>query len=910
VIAGEVGSTSLGYTTIGEQVGMAQRMEAAAAPGGVMLSQSTARLVDGSAALGESELVRIKGADEPVRAHLLLGMGEEHRAVGRAESNLVGRRWEMSAVEGVLDRAIDGHGAVVGIIGPPGIGKSRLVRELSAMASARGVDAFTTFCESHTSQIPFHAIARLLRVAFGVEGLDTRVARDGLRDRVPDADPEDVLLLDDLLGIADPNTALPPIDPGARRRRLTAVVNAASLARENPVVFVVEDAHWIDDVSESMLVDFLMVIPQTPSLVLVSYRPEYEGALTRVHGAQAIALAPLSNSETATLITELLGPDPSVGALGQTIADRAAGNPFFAEEIVRELAERDVLRGETGAYISTAEVAEVSVPATLQAAIAARIDRLEPQAKRTLSAAAVVGSRFGTNLLRDLGIEPVVDDLLVAQLIDQITFSRHPEYVFHHPLIRTVAYEAQLKSDRAELHRRVASAIESRDPAAADENAALIAEHLQAAGDAHAAYSWHMRAGAWSNMRDNLAAAKSWRKAQQVADQLPENDPDRLSMRIAPRTLLCATQTSRVGGGAELGFDELRELCVAAEDERSLAIGMAGRVMERLFNGWPREASELASEHVRLLESIGDPALTLGLLSVAMSVKHEMGEIAEILRLAQRAIDLAAGDPTKGELMNGSPLALATAMRGLARSCLGIAGWKDDFQQAVRMSRNFEAITRAAAMYYTHTIAIMNGVVVPDETTVREAAETLEIAEQSGEDVALGLARSNLGVVLVHRERSSRARGVELLSQVRDTAMQQRYSMTGVQNIDIVVAQVRTMNGDLDRAIELSRAAVEELFDRGGMVWIPLATAVLAEALLQRGGVGDLEDARTAIERMASVPTEPGLVLQDIWLLRLYALLARANGDETAYRDFRDRYRDMATARGYRGHTGWAEAMP
>ena len=128
---------------------------------------------------------------------------------------------------------------------------------------------------------------------------------------------------------------------------MTALLNAASLARETPAVYVVEDAHWIDEVSESMIADFLTVIPQTPSLVLATYRPEYEGALARVHGAQTIALAPLSDSETVALISELLGPDPSNGALGQKIAQRAAGNPFFAEEIVRDLAERGVLRGQT-----------------------------------------------------------------------------------------------------------------------------------------------------------------------------------------------------------------------------------------------------------------------------------------------------------------------------------------------------------------------------------------------------------------------------------------------------------------------------------------------------------------------------------------------------------------------------------
>ena len=412
VIAGEIGSGSFGYTAVGEQVGMAQRMESVAPPGGVMLSASTARLVEGAATLGEAELVRIKGAEAPVPARRLLGMGDGHRAVGRAESNLVGRRWEMAAVEGLLDRAIDGHGAVVGVVGSPGIGKSRLVREVAAMAAARGVEVFTAFCESHASRIPFHVVARLLRAATGVRGLDASAARAPSAGRVPDAEPEDLLLFDDLLGIADPEVALPKIDPDARRRRLTALVNAASLARQAPAVYVVEDAHWIDEVSESMLADFVAVIPQTPSLVLVTYRPEYRGALSRVPGAQSIALAPLSDSETAALVAELLGPDPSVGGLATMIAERAAGNPFFAEEIVRELAERGVLRGNRGAYVSTAEAAEVSVPATLQATIAARIDRLDPAAKRTLNAAAVIGSRFSRDLLETLGIDPVLEDLV------------------------------------------------------------------------------------------------------------------------------------------------------------------------------------------------------------------------------------------------------------------------------------------------------------------------------------------------------------------------------------------------------------------------------------------------------------------------------------------------------------------
>ena len=606
---------------------------------------------------------------------------------------------------------------------------------------------------------------------------------------VADADPEDLVLFDDLLGIADPNTPLPAIDPDARRRRLTALVNAASLARESPAVYVVEDAHWIDEVSESMLAEFFTVIPQTPSLVLVTYRPEYRGALTLVAGAQTIALAPLSDSETAALVTELLGPDPSVGALGQTIAERAAGNPFFAEEIVRELAERGVLRGQPGAYISTAEAAEVNVPATLQATIAARIDRLDPKAKRTLSAAAVIGSRFGLDLLTVLGVEPVVADLVAAQLIDQVRFTRQAEYVFHHPLIRAVAYEAQLKSDRAELHRRLAVAIEQREPDSLDENAALIAEHLEAAGDLHAAFGWHMRAATWSANRDIMAARVSWQRAQQVADRLPVDDPDRISMRIAPRTLLCGTAWRVSGSFARTGFDELQDLAAAAGDKVSLAIGMAGLLMTQALNREHRQSSRLASEYTGLLESIGDSALTVGLSFVAMTAKFFAGEMSETLRLAQRAIDLADGDPIKGNLIVGSPLAMAIDCRGSARWALGLPGWRNDFDQAIAMAGAVDPVLQVLLTIDFYTLAFSNGALLPDAPALRDSAEALAIAERSGDDSALLSARGARGIVLVHQDGPERKHGFDLLAQVREAARQERFSTMMVPIVDIQTAK-------------------------------------------------------------------------------------------------------------------------
>ncbi|HWX98295.1 MAG TPA: AAA family ATPase, partial [Mycobacterium sp.] len=896
VIAGEIGSGALGYTAVGEQVGLAQRIESVAPPGGVILSESTARLVEG-AALGEPELLRVKGAEEPVPARRLLGMGERHRAAWSAESNLVGRRWEMAAVEGLLEHAIDGYGAVVGVRGSPGIGKSRLVREVAAMAAARGVDVFTAFCESHASDIPFYVVARLLRATTGVGDLDASAARTQVRARAPDAEPEDLLLFDDLLGIADPEAELPKIDPDARRRRLTALVNAASLARQAPAVYVVEDVHWIDEVSESMLADFVAVIAQTHSLVLVTYRPEYRGALSRVPGAQSIALAPLSDPEAAALVSELLGPDSSVGGLTTMIVERAAGNPFFVEEMVRELAERGVLRGNRSAYVSTVGAAEVSVPATVQATIAARIDRLNPAAKRTLSAAAVIGSRFEPGLLETLGIEPVLEDLVGGELIDQITFTGQPEYVFHHPLIRTVAYEAQLKSDRAELHRRLAAVIEARSPAATDENAALIAEHLEAAGDLHAAYVRHMRAATWATNRDIAAARVSWERARQIADALPADAPGRTAMRITPRTMLCGT-AFRVHASVSDRFDELRELCTAAGDKASLAIGMTGLAIESLWSARVHEASRLASEQMALLESIGDPSLTIGVAFLPMAIRFDTGEFADIFRWSQTVIDWADGDPAKGNLIVGSPLAVALVWRGLARFWLGRDGWRQDLDDAVAMARSTDQATYAMVVSYKYGFGIGAGVLLADDTAVREIEEAVQTAEGLSDDTALSFAKFVWGIALAPRRApADRQRGLELVAQLRDRWLRERSFLHWVPIVDLYVAREQAARGDRDGAISVMRQAVDDLFTRGEFAYLLLgADATLVQTLLDRGADSDLAEAQEAIDRLANLPGDEGWVLRDITLLQLRALLAHARGDKAAYRDHRDRYRAMATS--------------
>jgi class 3 adenylate cyclase len=908
VIAGEIGSGPFGYTAVGEQVGMAQRMESVAPPGGVMLSASTARLVDDAAAVGEPEMVRIKGADEPVIARRLVAVRAQPTQMGLPGTALVGREWELNTVASMLDRSISGHGCVVDVTGPPGIGKSRLIYETTALARRRGAEVFSTFCESHAADIPFHVVARLLRDVAGIADVDDEMARQLVRAQVPGGSDEDLLLLNDLLGIRDPDAALPNIDPDARRRRITALINSVSLARTDPVVYVIEDVHWIDEVSESMLADFLTVIPQTHSVVLITYRPEYRGSLAHMSGGQTISLAPLTELEITQLLDELLGADPSVTAIGALIAGRAAGNPFFVEEMVRELAERGVLEGHRGGYTCRTDMAEVSVPATLQAAIAARLDRLEPDAKQTLNAAAVIGLRFTPELVTALGIDPVVDELARVELVDQVRFTPSAEYAFRHPLIRTVAYESQLKSDRAHLHRRLAAAIEQHDPGSADEKAALIAEHREAAGDLHAAYGWQMRAATWATNRDIAAARLSWERATRIADALPADDPNRAALRIAPRTMLCGTDFRVQVSVAGDRFDELRELCTAAGDKASLAIAMAGLVADLAYQARVREASQLASEAWVLIESVGDPTLTVGLSYPLIYGKIESAEWCDVLRWSQRVIDLADGDPSRGNFIFGSPLALALTSRAMARYCLGRPGWRDDLRSGVAMARSADPLSHAMVVAYVYFPGIPLGVLRPDDSAVREIENALDVAERSGDDPAVAFARVTLGVALVHRQTAAeRDRGHKLLAEISEVL----YNLCDLPIVNVYLARERARRGDRDDAIPLMRAAVDDLVRTGQLLqWGTPATCVLVETLLDRGAEGDVAEAKAAIERLAAAPADDGLVIRDIWLLRSRALLARAQGDEAAYRDYRDRYRAMVTSLGFEGHMKWAEAMP
>jgi hypothetical protein len=419
-----------------------------------------------------------------------------------------------------------------------------------------------------------------------------------------------------------------------------------------------------------------------------------------------------------------------------------------------------------------------------------------------------------------------------------------------------------------------------------------------------------MRAATWATNRDVAAARRGWERARRIADALPADDPNRAAMRIAPRTMLCGIAFRVHEHVAGERFDELRQLCTAAGDKASLAIAMAGLVMDHAYQGRGRKASRLASEAMALIESIGDPSLMLGLPYPLIYAKIHNADWSDVPRWSQRVIDLADGDPSKGNFIFGSPLALAFTTRGLARAGLGRPGWRDDLRHGLAMARSADSLSYAAGVSYVYFAGIPCGLLRPDDSAVREIEDAVQIAERSGDDFALTLARMTLGFALVHRPTAPECdRGHKLLAEVGEVFLRRGHNLLPVVNV--YLAREGARRGDRDGAIPLMRAAVDHLYCEVRLLtWAVPATGVLVETLLGRGADGDVVEAEAAIERLAAAATDGGSPWVDILLLRLRALLARTRGDEAAYRDFRDRYRGMAKTLGFEGHIAWAEAMP
>src|SRR6185436_11280155 len=650
VVVGRIGDDlRMDYTAQGHVVGLAARMQQLAPPGGITVTEQTAHLAAGFFDFLDRGEESLKGVSAPVRVFELRGPGQVRsrleRSRARGFSRFVGREREIALLEGALREAQSGRPRGVLVTAEPGAGKSRLCHEL--VERAGGVALHYARALSHGLMLPFHVIVVLARSLFGVgEAASPAAVRDAVRRGLESLPPDPVVpdFWLDLLGVSDHAPRPSGLDPQARQARLFRslfeLIHAR--ARRELTVIWIDDLHWLDPMSEAaldLLTERLLAPESTGSriLLLTTTRPEYRPRWsTRVEG---LALAPLAAQDSRTLLDDWLGSDDTLARLRARIEAQARGNPLFVEEMIRALVERGTLRGERGAYGLAAPIEDLTLPETVQAVLASRIDRLADRDKDVLQAAAVIGRDVPLGLLRtvvDLSAPELAASLERLSSADLLGLAGSPEeYAFRHPLAQEVTYRTQLQDRRRTTHGAIARALLTIHGPAAGMHAALLAHHFDEAGERLQAARWHEQAGRRVARSDPAAGARHCRRVIALLAAVPES-PETLTLELTSRIALL--EIGRIAGieedGARSLFDEARLVAERLHDKAGHAFlltsygrlcGLAGDVGQYL--ACAERATELAEGSDAVVEFeihavLAHAQLAVGRLGVARATAH------------------------------------------------------------------------------------------------------------------------------------------------------------------------------------------------------------------------------------------------------------------------------------------------
>ena len=494
VVVRSVGSDlRMDYSAVGHTTNLAARMEQLATPGSIRLTAETLHLAEGFVQVTPLGPVPIKGLGEPVEVFELVGAGVARTrleaAARRGLTRFVGRTAELEQLGGALDRARLGHGQVVAVVGEPGVGKSRLFWELTHSHRLDGWLILQSGSVSYGKATAYLLVIELLRGYFEIDSRDDpRKIREKVTGKVLTVAPAVGVAVPALLALLDvpiEDASWLALDPVQRRQRTLDAVKHLLLreSQGQPLLVIFEDLHWIDAETQALLDALVESLPTTRLLLLVSYRPEYQhGWASRTYYSQLRldALPPKSADE---LLDALLGPEAALGPLKRLLVERTDANPLFLEESVRALVETAALAGERGAYRLTRPVENLKIPATVQAILAVRIDRLAPEAKRLLQAAAVIGKDVPMPLLLAIADTPEPEvraeltHLQAAEFLYETRLFPDLEYTFKHALTHEVAYQGLLHDRQRALHARITEAIERLSTERVAEQAERLAHH-------------------------------------------------------------------------------------------------------------------------------------------------------------------------------------------------------------------------------------------------------------------------------------------------------------------------------------------------------------------------------------------------------------------------------------------------
>jgi class 3 adenylate cyclase/tetratricopeptide (TPR) repeat protein len=903
VIVGKIGDDlRMDYTAQGQTVNLAARMQQLAEPGHVYLTDLTAHEVEGYFRLRDVGPLRIKGVRDAVRVSDLEEVGTLRTrldaARSRGFSRFVGRDRELAALEDAFDQAAAGQGQVVGVVAAAGTGKSRLCTEFTARCRARGIQVADAQCPTIGKSVPFLPLLELLRDLFGIAESDSA---HGVRRKIAgelslsgrDFD-EVVPLVFELLGVRDPDRAVPTMDPEARKRKLLAFVRHLVQARSarEPLLIFIDDAHWIDSGSDEFLAQMVEAAAGTRTLVLVNFRPEYRAEWTAKSYYRQLPLGPLGRAATRELIDDLVGRHPSVASLPDLIQARTGGNPFFTEEVVRSLVEGASLEGSRGNYRLVRAFEEMEIPATVQAVLAARIDRLGERERGVLQTAALIGKEFPRPILERVA-ELQANDLSAAlaaleraEFIFERSLYPEPEYAFRHPLTQEVALHSQLSDRRKRVHAAIAAAIAELRAARLDEEAGVLAYHWEEAGNALEAARWHRRAARWTEETDPSESLRRSHKVRALLAGAVES-PETIALRLeACRGILSAAW--RVGGSeVDRVFAEGKTLAEQSGDLRSVAI---------LFNlygnakgsaGDLRAYHEHASEALRVAERTGDPVLP----AVIASDAHPFcftGRLRDAIRLTEQAIALGREDLSLGrDLFGVSAYLLGLMFHGMALVEMGrLTEAAADLDRASEYPA--EQPTPFIWAQAWHVVRAYRSGDVPAALT--HARRTFERAEGVGDAVTKVLAQVVLGIALLANREWSAAEEAE--RRALAIARESRVGFGVTAWALCFLAEATLGRGDGRAALELADEALAEARQSGGRLFEMDALLNRARALVHSEGAACAAEAQRIVAEVSELIDETAGYCRKPVVHELSAEIARLLGDDaTRTRELREAHR-------------------
>lgn len=742
VVVGAIGSDlRMDYTAIGQTTHLAARMEQMALPGSILLTADTQRLAEGFVQVKPVGPVRVKGLIEPVETFEAVGAGPVRTRLqaisARGLNPFVGREAELDHLHRSLDLAGAGHGQIVAIVGEPGVGKSRLVLEAIQPRRTEGWLILQASSVSYGKATPYLPVIGLLKEYFEIEARDDS---SRIREKVVSkllaldrALEKGLPVLLSLLDVPVEDVGWRDLDPPQRRRHTLEAVKGLLLreGQVRPLLLVFEDLHWIDTETQALLDSLVDSLSTARLLLLVNYRPEYEHGWAGKGTYSQLRLDPLPPETARVLLHALVGDDRSLQPLTRTLIERGEGNPFFLEESVRILVDTHVLVGARGAYRVAKPLQDVQIPATIEAVLAARIDRLPTEAKRLLQVAAVIGKDVPLPLLESIAELPNdelrrnLSRLQAAELLYESNLFPYVEYAFTHALTYEVTYRSLLHERRRALHAKVVTAIEQLGTARVAEQIERLAQHAFQAGAWEKAATYCHQAGLKASSRSAYREGiVCFEHALEALGHLPRSRA-RLEQTVdvefdLRHALVPLGETHRVIEC--LTEAEALAVDLDAPNRRGWVAAYLGRELSLI--GSHHEALESARRAITIAADVGDVGLGVVATNYAALTESAIGDYPPAIARLRESLARLDGGQVRERF--GQPTVASVVSHTILMWALGEQG-----QFADALGYGAEAVRTAEAVDHRWSLVLAYRAVGELYLTKGDASESIAPLERA-----------------------------------------------------------------------------------------------------------------------------------------------------------------------------------